>query len=133
MMLIESWCDPDSIISCDASLVGCGGWCELEGRYFHATFPPSIVAMKLSINSLELLTIVITLKLWGSLLANQQIIIKCDNMSSVQVVNSGFSRDSFHQSCLREICYFAAINNFCIKAVHVKGVDNRIPDMLLRS
>lgn len=130
MMNFEVWSEPDSVISCDSCLLGCGGW--FQGRYFHAKFPTFITNLHLPINSLELLTIVVTLKLWGSYLSGQKICLRCDNMSSVRVVNSGFSRDPFHQSCLREICYIAATHNFCVKTSHIKGTDNHIPDLLSR-
>ena len=90
MMLMDMWSVPDSVISCDASLVGCG-----DGRFFHAKFPAFIQEMQLSIYSLELLTIVETIKLWSSLLMNQKVVIYCDNMSSVIVVNAGFSKETF--------------------------------------
>ena len=56
----------------------------------------------------------------------------CDNMSSVNLINKGLSRDDFHQSCLREICFTAAVNNFAIKAQHTRGEDNRLADILSR-
>ena len=37
-------------------------------------------------------------------------------MSSCNVINKGLSRDDFHQSCLREICFVAATNEFTVKA-----------------
>lgn len=72
------------------------------------------------------------LKLWGKLLRGKKILIYCDNMSSCRVINRGFSRDEFHQSCLREICFIAATNEFAIKARHIKGQDNRATDILSR-
>ena len=53
-------------------------------------------------------------------------------MVSVRVLNTGASRNSFLQSCLREICYIAALNNFDIKSQHIPGCDNRIADTLSR-
>ena len=56
----------------------------------------------------------------------------CDNKSSVRLINRGISRDKFHQSCLREICFTAAVNNFSIKSQHTRGQDNRVADILSR-
>jgi hypothetical protein len=42
------------------------------------------------------------------MLVNKKVVINCDNMVSVRVLNTGASRNSFLQSCLREICYIAA-------------------------
>ncbi|VDI43591.1 Hypothetical predicted protein [Mytilus galloprovincialis] len=79
-----------------------------------------------------MLTVVVCLKLWGTKLRGKRIIIKCDNQVTVTVINTGRSRNQFLQSCLREICFVAAINEFELRAVHIAGVDNRLADMLSR-
>lgn len=130
MMDLTEWSEPDSIISCDACLVGCGGW--FEGRYFHSEFPQFIKDQHLHINALELLTVVVALKLWGPFLKGQKMVIYCDNSTSCHVINSGFSRDEFLQACLREICFQSAIYEFQIRAKSIASIDNRIPDFLSR-
>jgi hypothetical protein len=72
------------------------------------------------------------LKAWGSNFSGKKIIINCDNLVTVRVINTGASRNKFLQSCLREICFIAAINNFDIKCRHISGSENRIPDLLSR-
>ncbi|CAG2233744.1 unnamed protein product [Mytilus edulis] len=99
---------------------------------FHVEFPDAIVNEQLHINALEMLTVVVCLKLWGTKLRGKRIIIKCDNQVTVTVINTGKSRNQFLQSCLREICFVAAINEFELRAVHIAGVDNRLADMLSR-
>ena len=47
----------------------------------------------------KMLTIVVALKLWGLMLVNKKVVINCDNMVSVRVLNTGASRNSFLQSC----------------------------------
>ena len=64
MTNIAQWSSPDEVFSTDACLAGCGGVCD--GQYFHVVFPPFISAQTLDISSLELLTIVVALKLWGA-------------------------------------------------------------------
>ena len=34
------------------------------------------------------------------------------------------------QACLREVCFLAAVYEFEIRAVHIKGEYNRLPDSL---
>ena len=51
-------------------------------------------------------------------------------MSKIQVLQV---INFYNQSCLREICFIAAINNFDIKCRHISGSENRIPDLLSRS
>ena len=48
------------------------------------------------------------------------------------MLNSGRSRDKMLQCCLREICFLAAQGEFEVRAVHIAGVDNRLPDLLSR-
>ena len=129
-MLLEEWSETDEVLSCDATLVGCGGICGEE--YFHADFPQYILHRKLHINGLELLTVLVALKIWGSKLKGRKILIYCDNQVSVQVINSGRARSEFLQSCLREIVWIAAVNQFQVKARHISSVDNRLSDLLSR-
>jgi hypothetical protein len=72
------------------------------------------------------------LKLWSGLIKGKKVVIRCDNLAACIVINSGKSRCSFMQSCLREICYLAAVFQFQVKAVHLEGSVNRIADSLSR-
>lgn len=130
LMPLNEWCEPDEVVACDACLDGCGGWSE--GRYFHAKFPQFIATQGLHINALELLTIVVALKMWGRAWKGSRIKLKCDNYTAVTVINTGRSRDAFLQACLREICFLAALFECEIKAVHIPGQYNRLPDLLSR-
>ena len=128
LMPISDWSTPDAVLASDASLSGCGAW--FQGSYFHSEFPSFIQRMCLHINALELLTIVVSLKLWGHLFRGLRIKLFCDNQTSVCVINTGRSRDKFLQACLREICFIAGRFDFEIRAVHLSGVSNRLPDLL---
>ena len=130
MMDFNDWSEPDSVISCDASLVGCGGW--FAGYYFHSDFPDFIKIQSLHINELELLTIVVALKVWRSFLRGKKMIVNCDNSTSCKVINSGYSRNEFLQTCLREICFQSAVYGFQLRANSISGTENRIPDYLSR-
>ena len=127
-MLLEDWSEPDGIFACDAWPTGCGG--IMQSSYFRKQFPDFIMEKYLHINALELLTVVVALKVWGHKLKGKKVLIYCDSLSSVNLINRGFSRDDFHQSCLRELCYIAAVNEFIVRAQQIKGVENRQPDIL---
>ncbi len=112
-------------------LKGCGAW--HEGRqFFHCSFPSFIQDKGLDINCLELLTIIVACKVWGKSWKGERLVVHCDNLVSVNVINSDRSRDEFPQSCLRELCYISAIHQFEIRGVHIAGIDNRISDTLSR-
>lgn len=130
MMAIADWFEPDEVVATDACLVGCGG---IAGReYFHSPFSGFIQTQSLSINCLELLTIMVALKLWSHTFKGQRILIYCDNQASVHLLNAGSSKIVFSQACLREITFLAATLQFEIKAIHLPGVQNRVPDLLSR-
>ena len=130
IMYLENWSKPDSQLACDACLHGCGGWSGNEA--FHSPFPEKIIHLQLHINALELLCIVVALKVWGHRLTGKRMLIHCDNMTSVTVLNSGRTRDSFLQACLREIAFICALCQCEVRAVHIPGEQNRIPDLLSR-
>ena len=130
LMPLADWSKPDGVVSCDACLQGCGGWSN--GRYFHSSFPQFILDLDLHINALELLTLVVALKLWGQSFAGLRIKLFCDNEFSVTVINSGKTRDEFSQACIREICWLCANFECEVRAVHLPGVQNRLPDLLSR-
>ena len=130
MMAVERWSVVGAVIATDACLEGCGG--VGLGEYFHSPFPKWIQRKAFHINALELLTIVVALRIWGHKLTGKRILIHCDNLSSVQVLNSGSTRDSYMQACLREICFHAACWEFEIRGHFIPGVENRLPDLLSR-
>ncbi|CAC5416547.1 unnamed protein product [Mytilus coruscus] len=68
---------------------------------------------------------------WSVHFVNRKILVKCDNQSTVMVLNSGCTRDAYMQCC-REILFYAAKYNFEIKAIHFPGVENRTADILSR-
>ena len=53
-------------------------------------------------------------------------------MVTVLVLNQGRTKSRILQACLREICYICAVLECEIKAVHIEGAENRIPDFLSR-
>jgi hypothetical protein len=126
----ETWSQPDQLIASDACLVGCGATCGKE--FFHSEFPSFIVAECLHINALELLSLVVAIRLWAGNLKGKMLTVLCDNEATVWVINTGKTRDTFMQRCLRELCYISATNDIQLFAKHIPGVDNRIPDMLSR-
>jgi hypothetical protein len=90
MMFLQDFSTPDCILSCDSTLVGCGGLCG--DLYFHKIFPRFIQKKQLHINVLELLCLVVSLKLWAHRLRglkgfkNSSLIVECkshlDNKSA---------------------------------------------------
>ena len=75
----------------------------------------------------------VTVKLWGKFRKGKKIVLYTDNENYCRALNTGISRNPFMQSCLREICFIAAIEEFQIKANKaISGICNRLPDYLSR-
>ena len=126
----RDWSEPDAVLASDACLVGCGATCGIQ--YFTSPFPPDILALGLHISALELLAVTVAVKLWAPTLGRKKLLVHCDNEATVITINSGKTRDRFMQGCIRELCYVAGRGSFEIKAVHLPGVSNRLPDLLSR-
>ena len=74
----------------------------------------------------------VALKIWGDKLKGKYFWVHVDNEAVASVLNTGRSRDIDLQDSLREIALIGAKHQFIIKARHIPGVLNRIPDWLSR-
>ena len=118
----------DSLLATDASKTGFGG---ISGReYFRGKFPSHY--QKRNIAELEMRAVIVALKIWAKKLQGQYFWVHVDNEAVATVINSGAARDPNLQDGLREIAMIAAHNQFIIKAKHISGESNRIPDWLSR-
>ena len=100
---------------------------------FKHVFHSSITSIAQDINQLEILTILLVCRTWGTYWSGKRILAKCDNQASVEVLNSGRSLgDDFMMEVVREILFIAAKCEFEIRAVHLPGVENGISDSLSR-
>ena len=97
MINIAKCTSPDEVFSTDACLAQLRAAAEcvmtsISMRFF----PPFISEQNLDISSLELLTIIVALKLWGARWTGLRITVRCDNDVAVTVVNS-FSFNCSHE------------------------------------
>ena len=79
-----------------------------------------------------MLTLIVSRKAWGRCLSRKKIIMHCDNLSTVVVIQTSMARDPFLQSCLREIVFLQVGGEFQLRFRHIRGEDNRLPDLLSR-
>lgn len=121
---------PDEYLSCDASKKGIGAVCDKF--YFHARFPEWLDAPQQNIANLEMLSLLIACKHWVHLLREKKVVIGCDNKAVVDVIGSGFARDTFLQRALRELVMLCCLHAVEIHCVHVPGERNTLPDLLSR-
>ena len=124
------WDEPDVTFATDSCLEGCGGICFKE--YFHVAFPKSIKDQRLRIHHLEMLAVLVGVRIWGKYCIGMKVQIFCDNDAVVHVINSSKTKDVFLGSCLRELWLEVARHGFELRAIHLPGVENRVPDWLSR-
>ncbi len=129
MMVTQEWSQVDEVFASEACLRGCVAWC-LDREYFHTEFPKDV--KELHINFLEMLAIVVSCRIWGHNWQGRRIVIHCDNLVSVTVMNTGRTKDEFLKSCFRGLAFIAARYEFRIHGVHIAGLCNRVPDILSR-
>ncbi len=99
-------------------------------QYFKALFPTSVDKLNPGIAHKELWAIVVACKLWADEFKGRSLKVSCDNLSMVQVINLGRSRDELLQKLMWELHFCAAVHEFRVKAVHIPGKDNTLPDLL---
>ena len=102
----------------------------MQNQYIRGKFPKNLRGQNIAY--LEILAVMIALKVWGPKLEGQYFWIHVDNEAVATVLNTGASRNTDLQNTLREIALIAAQYQFVIKARHISGISNRIPDRLSR-
>ncbi|XP_053388259.1 uncharacterized protein LOC128551431 [Mercenaria mercenaria] len=130
LMNLGPWSDPDEIFSSDACLDGIGGF--WNGHYFHSILPSKIIDQRLHIGALEMLALMVCLHIWGKNFRRRRIVVLCDNLSACIAINTGKSKCHFTQSCLREVIFVMAVNEFELRAQHITSSQNRLSDHLSR-
>ena len=124
----DRWTAVDEGIATDACLTGMGGLCW--GEYFHCSIPDKLANW--AINELEAMAILVALRLWAPRLQGRQMLVSCDNMATVWAINMWKTKAVRLQDCVRDILFVCAKYQIQIKAIHIKGTDNRVADWLSR-
>ena len=81
---------------------------------------------------LEMLNVVIALRTWAKYWQHTKVIIFCDNLAVVHVVETNRTRDEFLALCLRNIWLLAALHDVEIVFKHIPGENNIKADVLSR-
>ena len=111
--------------------LGCRGFSDVNwyilqwNKEFITTYKPSI-------NYLELYAVTIAIVLWLHKYRNKRIILFCDNMSVVHMINSNTSKCKNCMVLMRIIVLQGLIHNVKINAKYVSSKNNYYSDMLSR-
>ena len=91
-------------------------------HYLHFELPKFIIKQGQYINQFELYAILIAVREGAPQFQNKNILVYCNNQTSVKVLCNG------HVNCTFMQIYHSAKFNFRIRAVYLCGEDNRISD-----
>ena len=73
------------------------------------------------------------MEVWGEIFANKSILLLCDNESLVHVINKQTSKEPKVMHLMRRLVLHCLKLNIRIKAEHLAGRKNVLPDALSRS
>ena len=99
----------------DSSASGCSG--HYNGQYFRVDFPAAILDQ--AMDHKKFMAILISCKLWSEHFKGCKILVASDNISVVNLINSGRSKHPFLQRGLRELWYVEAQHDFELRCQHV--------------
>lgn len=89
-------------------------------------------AAGLHINYKEVCAVLDACKRWAPQWRNCSVIIHTDNTTAKAVINKGRSKNKFINSCLRKLFWLSVRFNFTLRAIHVPGQVNILPDTVSR-
>ena len=85
-----------------------------------------------SITFLELFAVVVGVLNWSENFRNQRVIVFCDNIGAVQIINSSSSKCRYCMKLVRILTLHSMVQNIRVFARHVEGVLNEKSDWLSR-
>ena len=116
----KSLVPPDEQLELDSCLTGCGGLC---GQYYYScAYPLSVLSAAHPIAHLEMRNVVVALRLWAPLWEGKKLQIYCDNMNTCVALQTGRSRDTFMQVCVRSVFVLSVGHDIEILVCHRLGV-----------
>ena len=99
--------------STDASLVGGGG--HYQQDWFHVNWELDFPHFQdCHINELELFTVLLAFRRWGTQLSDKWIVNYTDNAVTKSWLNKGTSKPERVMAWLRDIAWISAVNNFTL-------------------
>jgi len=81
---------------------------------------------------LEMLNILIALRLWERFFINKRVVIHCDNLAVVHILQNGKTKDNFLAAVARNIFCWSAQHDTQLIYKHIYGAKNVTADLLSR-
>ena len=70
--------------------------------------------------------------MWGHLWCRLRILIYCDNLSTVEIINIYLGRSKIPSimKLMRKLTFHSALHSYVIHAKHIEGVQNNLADAI---
>ena len=129
MMHLHNVAVPAAMLTSEAS----GNWgCGAYSGTNWFMLPWSGLIANYHITVKELIPIVIAGAIWWPLWRNTTVLAQCDNITVVNIINHGSSKNQDAMHLARCLAFITAKFDFHIVATHIKGVHNVQADALSR-
>ena len=120
----------DITIFTDAS----GNWgCGAAWKNEWIQYPWDHIWVDQNIATKELLPILFAVAVWGSQWRSKHLLVRCDNMAVVQILNAQNCKDQSLLYLMRCLHFFLALYDIRLRARHVEGTKNLIADAISRN
>ena len=120
----------DQQLASDASLTG--GGAVFGKEYFHFKFDETVLAETTNISQREMLTILVSVRIWAPDLCGRVVRFCTDNQNCMFAINKGKSKDTYTLRCLREIVKITAKYQILLRCKYINTKSNTLPDALSR-
>ena len=119
------------VVGTDSSKGGAGMFCRGDWQYVHwkKDFP---AFYHLHINHKEVLAILLAAERWAPLWQGADITVITDSVVAKAVINKGTCKNPLVMESLRNLFWLQVKYNFRLKAIHIPGSLNDLPDAISR-
>ncbi|XP_021367155.1 uncharacterized protein LOC110459297 [Mizuhopecten yessoensis] len=129
MFLDDRWVTtPQLQFFTDASNRGFGA--IFNTSWLFGTWPASFTSYHITVK--EFFAIVLAIEIWGPCLRNRCLLLYCDNMAVVDIINKQTSKDSTLMALTRRFVITSLRFNILFSARHIPGKSNILADHLSR-
>lgn len=119
------------VLHTDACQEGAGMF--TQGKWHYLNWKMDVPKAKnLHINYKEVLAIILAVKQWAGQLQNCDVSIITDSTVAKAIINKGRCKNSYVMNWLRHMFWIMVTNNIRVRAIHIPGCMNQIPDAVSR-
>jgi hypothetical protein len=119
------------VVHSDACQEGAGMFCR--GDWYYVNWAVDLPrASPLHINYKEVLAITMAVQRWGETFRNCDVQVVTDSTVAKAIINKGHCKNGYIMHHMRKMFWTMMANNIRVRAIHIPGVLNNIPDAISR-